>query len=440
MNRLLKRILAIVLTVSLAAFPVYADNYVNYTRSVAIPSAKITVELNEMQPGSQLSDDPGVYITIPDNEYYSLLSAEWIDKPATLKVGDTPRLKVLLNVFPREVDYEKYSKIWLFIGGYSSNNVLITNGSFVSSRILDNGFTLEVILMTKPLKGTYDPPSSVYWDSQLGMGRWTPANVNTSGIYDVILKRGDTTVKKLELYTGDVYNFYPYMTKEGDYSFEVRTTATQEMKNKGAKVSDWVVSRLLYVTAEQVSNGQGQTHDDEKNGSSGSSGNNNYPNGTGNTSIAGWITDASGTRFRYPDGSYAKNGWAKINGAWYLFDAAGLRLTGWQENPSKTGWFYMDPSTGIMQTSWLKSGDYWYYLEPSGAAEGRRVTGTFRDIGGNRYYFNESGIMVTGWYSIGGKWYYFYPQGSRSDGKYGFMAINTKIGDFVIGADGTWQN
>lgn len=439
MNRILQKMLIFILTGCLSVFPVYADSYISYTRSAQISSVRIRVELSEIQPGTELMDDPSAYITIPDNDYYGLLSAEWLDNYTTLKVGDTPRIRVYLNAFPKEVDYERYTKIWLFMGGYSGSNVQITNGTFVSSSIKDSGLTLEVIFTTKPLKGSYDAPSSVYWDGQQGLGKWT-ASVNDSGLYDVYLKRGSTTIKKLECYSGNFYNFYPYMTKEGDYTFQVRTTATQEMKNQGAKVSDWQESTTLYLTKDQVSDGSGQTHDDEKNGSSGSAGNTNYPNGTGNESLAGWVTDSTGTRFRYPDGTYAKNGWAKINGYWYLFDAAGRRLTGWQSNPSKTGMFYMDTSTGIMQTGWLKYENYWYYLEPSGDAEGRRVTGTFRDIGGNRYYFNDNGIMVTGWFSIGGKWYYFYPEGYRSDGKYGFMAVNTRIGDFWIGADGTWQN
>ena len=41
-----------------------------------------------------------------------------------------------------------------------------------------------------------------------------------TGYYDVILYKGSTVMKKLEDYNGTSYNFYPYMTKEGDYTFK----------------------------------------------------------------------------------------------------------------------------------------------------------------------------------------------------------------------------
>ena len=30
-------------------------------------------------------------------------------------------------------------------------------------------------------------------------------------------------------------------------------------------------------------------------------------------------------------------------------------------------WYYLDPSTGVVHTGWLKDGDHWYYLTRSGA-------------------------------------------------------------------------
>jgi len=430
-------ILAMLLAGALLALPVMADSYTSSTRVTSIPYVRFTVNTKNILEEGTSGQEAMQYVDIPDNDYYTLSGADWIDDVSRLKVGDTPRMRVYLNAIPREEVYERYDKIWLFQGGYNTTNVRLTGGEFVSSTIRDSGYTLEVTLYVKPIRGTYDAPTSAYWDANLGTARWTAAN-NDSGLYDVRLYRNGSVIKKLETYSGNWYNFYPYMTKAADYYFDVRTAVPDDKKNSGANPSAYETSASLIINEKQVSDGTGQTTADEKNGSAGTStGNANFPNGTGNLNVAGWFTDSTGTYFRYPSGDIARNGWLNVNGVWYLLDSAGRRMTGWQMNPKKTGWFYMDPTTGIMKTGWLQDGEFWYYLEPSGSNEGARVTG-WRDIGGRRYYFNDNGIMVTGWFEIGGKWYYFYPQGTTASG-YGYMATNTRIGDFVIGADGTWQ-
>lgn len=439
MKKPIRTLLCLLLVSVLTAVPVLGDAFNTYNRIQSIYSVRVTIVTGELMAGDQLADDASSYVTVEDNMYYTLMSAEWLDNVQSLKVGDQPRMKIYLNAYPREEYYSTYTKIWLFTGNYSNSNVHVTGGEYISSGIRDSGYTLELTVRVKAIKGTYNAPRNAYWDSEIGRGKWEVAE-NDSGIYDVKLYRGEALIKELQSYTGNYYNFYPYMTKTGDYTFQVRCAVPENMKNKGATSSDWTYSSILTINDSQVSNGNGQTKDDEKNGSAGhSTGNSNYPNGTGNQNVAGWVTDSTGTYFRYPSGEYAKNGWLQVNGNWYLLDAAGKRLTGWQQNPAKNNWFYMDTTTGIMKTGWLQDGGLWYYLEPSGASQGARIYG-WRDINGKRYYFNANGVMVTGWFDINGKWYYFYPQGSRADGGYGFLATNTQIGDFRIGADGTWQN
>lgn len=57
-----------------------------------------------------------------------------------------------------------------------------------------------------------------------------------------------------------------------------------------------------------------------------------------------------------------------------------------------------------MASGWLKSGNDWFYLDPS------------------------TGAMKSGWVKISGKWYYFY-----SNGK---MAHDAKIGKYRLGHNG----
>ena len=127
----------------------------------------------------------------------------------------------------------------------------------------------------------------------------------------------------------------------------------------------------------------------------------------------------------------AKTGWQKdaTTGTWTLYDAVGTQLTGWQLVGGK--YYYMDPSTGVMQTGWVKSpaSGKWYYMDP---VNGDMKTG-WQLVGGKWYYMNPSnGDMQTGWVYDGSNWYYMYSDGS--------MASNTTIDGYVLNASGAWIN
>lgn len=143
-----------------------------------------------------------------------------------------------------------------------------------------------------------------------------------------------------------------------------------------------------------------------------------------------------------PDGSHARNVWKKISGKWYYFDGSGMRVKGWLCDGGR--WYYMD-SEGVLCTGWIQpSGDTWYYLKESGEMR----TGWFQTDPGTWYYFGTDGRMQTGWIYVQGKWYYMASDGRMKigwlldGGKWyylnlqGDMAVNTKIDDWHIGADG----
>ena len=66
----------------------------------------------------------------------------------------------------------------------------------------------------------------------------------------------------------------------------------------------------------------------------------------------GWIEAAKGWWYQYKDGSYAHSGWywltekATGTSAWYLFDAAGYMLTGYQTAPDGRKYF-LCPDKGV---------------------------------------------------------------------------------------------
>ena len=100
---------------------------------------------------------------------------------------------------------------------------------------------------------------------------------------------------------------------------------------------------------------------------------------------SGWTVDEIGWRYRYPDGSYPKNKWIKLD-AWYYFDETGYAFKkGWKKIDGK--WYYFSDGCRML-TGWLQLEDKWYYLSESGAM----VTG-IQEIGGKKYCFANDGHM-----------------------------------------------
>lgn len=58
-----------------------------------------------------------------------------------------------------------------------------------------------------------------------------------------------------------------------------------------------------------------------------------------------------------PEVATIKQGWVQANNNWYMVNATGDPLTEWQKD--NTGWTYMSPSTGAMQTGWAQVGGSW---------------------------------------------------------------------------------
>jgi glucan-binding YG repeat protein len=158
-----------------------------------------------------------------------------------------------------------------------------------------------------------------------------------------------------------------------------------------------------------------------------------------------WEQDSTGWWYEYADGSYAI-GWTKIDGNWYYFSANGYMYTGWLFDEKYQGWYFLDPTSGVMQTGWVYSGGYYYYMDSSGKMlegwqkinedwyylnttdqwpQGAMFTG-WHEIDGQQYYFSEAdysslGKMVTGWFHDGYHWYYFGQDGAML---YGWQKVD----------------
>lgn len=80
-------------------------------------------------------------------------------------------------------------------------------------------------------------------------------------------------------------------------------------------------------------------------------------------------------------------GWVSNNGQWCYFNEDGSKQTGWSQINGK--WYYLD-SNGIMKTGWQFVNNEWYYLELNGTMK----TGWFKNSDGKWYFLYNSGVMA----------------------------------------------
>jgi hypothetical protein len=110
-----------------------------------------------------------------------------------------------------------------------------------------------------------------------------------------------------------------FITREGNYKFQVRPVNAKKPENKG----EWVESPSQYVNKDDAES--------------------NYMNYAGS-----WKQDQTGWWYLYGDGRYPKNSWQNINGEWYFFNEEGYMATGWIDWNGKQ--YYCDTETGHMLT------------------------------------------------------------------------------------------
>ena len=405
-----KKILALALSTalitSLGVQTTFASTYIN--------TVSITLDIN-LVDGDSLpnletgyTSESGPEVKISSNSRYEIEHAEWSKDVDEVEMGKAYNLKVTLDA---QGDYE-------FRSSYSSSKITVKGGTFVSARRGDTSDDLIVTLKTKKAEGTFEAPSDPVWKTQkssnekFGYATWDKIK---DAAYDVVLYRNEKVVHRVESLTKTTYNFYPYMTKEGDYTFRVRAIpSTTDMASYATK-SEWVYSDDLYVDADEVSDGTGQGQEINESGST-------TPNVT-NPEQVGWIASGGKWFFRYPDGSYLRDSWGKIGGIWYLFDSNGEMLTGWH---NRNGHYYYLNNSGAMYTGWLFDKNIWYYLNPDGSMQTGWLT-----VDGKTYYMDETGAMQTGWKEISGQYYYFHADGHK--------AVNEVISGFYVDYNGVWK-
>lgn len=425
------------------------------------PISTISIRINsKLETGSHLPDiiidgrtpQDGEISVSAGNSRYQVSEAEWTDKGSkyTLEAASEPQMKVLLK--PEDVG-EAY-----FLASYRESDVKVTGGTFVSAR--RDGDNLLVTVRVRPVKGEFDSPKDAYWnEDNLGEARWE-ASDNDSGYYQVKLYRDGKSVYTVDQTRSKSYNFYPYMTLAGSYTFEVRCIAGTDLQKKYGKNSEYLESGELVITDRYVSDGKGSGQAQQ-----------------GTQQKVGWNDNGGSWSYRYPDGRLCRNGWAEIDSLWYYFNSDGIMQTGWQQI---NGCYYYLQASGEMAEGWIKTDGKWYYLRTQAEGsfpEGSMAAGGWEVVGPFYYYFNSDGSMYTGWLSWNGKWYYlntiansmegamltgffqrdgytYYADenGAMAEGWWkidgnwryfepgsGHMAADTTVEGLYIGPDGIWR-
>ena len=404
-RRFLALALSTALLSSLGTQTAFAADYIG-SLSITLDIDLIAGEGLPSLAGGYIGDS-GPEVKIPNNTRYQIETIEWSKDVDEVEMGKAYNLKVTLDALG---DYE-------FKSSYSSSKINVKGGTFVSSRRGDTSDQLIVTLKTRKAEGIFDIPSDVDWKSEkfnsdkFGYASWDKVS---DAAYDVDLLRDGKVIQRVDSIKKTTYNFYPYMTKEGDYTFRVRAVPANSDMESYATKSEWAYSDEMYVADDEISDGTGQGQE--------SAADDNTPNIT-NPEQVGWIASNGRWFFRYPDGSYLRDSWGKIGGVWYLFDTNGQMLVGWH---NRNGHYYYMNNSGAMHTGWLLDKNIWYYLNP----DGTMATG-WLTVDGQTYFMEESGAMATGWKEVGGQYYYFYPDGHK--------AVNEVISGFYVDYNGIWH-
>ena len=163
-------------------------------------------------------------------------------------------------------------------------------------------------------------------------------------------------------------------------------------------------------------------------------------------------------QWRYYENKKAVKNWKKIAGHWYYFNQDGLML-----NNTVYDDYLFNKSGAMVETSWIKIDEKWYYATESG----KIIRNKWEKINGFWYRFDETGAMLTktiyndylletsgamhenGWVKIDEKWYYATESGKIIRNKWekingswyrfdetGIMLSKTIYNDYLLQTSG----
>ena len=324
----------------------------------------VTIRVNSKPQAGDSIGDPDLSIKTPSSNV-EIYDAEYDNDDSEWERGDTPIIYATIRA--KGDRYFSHTELKMSKPAYTVSKSKGKNGES----------EWEVKIKLTKIEGDLDTVEDLHWSGRTA--KWE--EVNDASKYEVKLYRNSSTVTTVTT-TGTSYNFYPYMTKSGDYTFKVRAV-------DGSDKGEWSdESDEYYMNSSDVYTGTPPT-DNSSNSSSGGSTPANA-NGQWVNSIYGWSY--------YINGVPVKNNWVYVDNEWYHLNANGFMDTDWIYTDNN--WFYLNPvsdgTRGKMLTGWQQIGPYKYYLNPvSDGTRGARKTG-YQFIDGAWYLFDlNSGALWT---------------------------------------------
>lgn len=360
------------------------------------------------------------------SQKYHMASYEFLDSAKDLEAGEEPEILVTV-----EADDGYY-----FSQGMKKGSVTVSGASCKGLKLSSDLETAEVTVKLKMVKGTLGTVESAWWDSgSPGKARWS--ETSQAGAYEVKLYRGGSMVDHKEAVRGTGCDFYPYMDRQGTYTFKVRAVPGGSDEKKYLTEGGWIESDVQKIDKQQAevaprgnrnkaSSEVSRGTNDSDTGPSASIGGHSGAGASPGTLLPpdfGWQFIQNKWKYRNADGSFTSNGWQYIDDKWYLFDMSGDMLTGWQHFGGKD--YYLN-SSGDMVSGWFQENRKWYYF----GSDGAKATG-WLNSGEDWYFLGPDGVMSTGWIKWEDRFYYMNP----ADGR---MLKNTYIDQRYIGPEGFW--
>ena len=361
------------------------DNNIYRTATITVTANSSDVSIKSINGVNVATADSSVIQAVTEGTSYSFNVIQKISKAqASDEIDDAKYAKSVTNYMICDKDGKVSSDAKAFYEMANNDKVSVANGRLIAYTVSDSKITVASTgLKSKGALNYLDAESSVTENA-------TAVDTDVNG-------------NLYRLDNGYIYKF----DNTDDWNKLYRVDGS--MKNMSIYDSNdmvvWDKNNEVYSLVG-FNSSTSDNNDSDNNDS-------NNSNNTVAPVVAGWNQAADGTyTYVNADGTTVK-GWfqSPLSGKWFYMDpTTGVMQTGWVQSPYSGKWFYMDPTNGDMQTGWVQSpySGKWFYMNPS------------------------NGDMMTGWIQspLSGKWYYM--------GSDGAMVTNTTVNGYVLGADGAW--
>jgi len=237
------------------------------------------------------------------------------------------------GVAPEIIVYLKANDNYYF-NIQKASQITLSGCTYKTASRQDSATTLAVQLVLPKVGLAIDPVEETVYTAK-GLCCWS--KVANAGSYEIRLMRDSTILGGTKTVTGEdvvmqnyngekvealCYDGMQFITKGGTYHFRVRAIH----KDDNTVKSDWTDSEDVTLDDEEARAIAAEYESIQSAGE--------------------WITDAGGTKFRRPDGTFLAGTWKRIHGDWYYFQPSGYIAKGWIQLDG--AWYYLDPTTGVM--------------------------------------------------------------------------------------------